>query len=142
MLVSGIILKLDKGTAMDAFSKVYNVAVWMPEHLISQVKCDKPYRMIYTEHAKRAANTDKYGRIPLPNQVMFSRSDIVELTTENGKVAKIVIRLPYTNDINLVYVLRLMDSSQSKLLCVTCWINKSSDKHVTLNKTVFQKKPK
>lgn len=112
----------------------YNIGVWMPTEVMNLACNPAPRKIVYTQHAKNASVTDHYGKVPLPSHISVLDEDVVEVTIENNRMVKFVVRLPVYTNLSAVYVLRPIDNG---LLCVTCWINKRDDNHSTLDKRKF-----
>lgn len=85
-----------------------------------------------TEHAKQAARNDRYGAITIPAQISFEGKDVVEAEFVNGKLSKIVVRLPYDGTRDAIYVCNIDG------LLRTVWFNLKSDKHKTLKKELYK----
>lgn len=81
----------------------------------------------YTAHARRAAQTDRYGYICLSKRVTIRPEQVFEIEVEGQRVTKLCARLPYDERCDLCLVLR-------GNLCVTCWLNRRDDRHHTLNR--------
>lgn len=86
-----------------------------------------------SKHAKRAADTDRYGVLKIPSRITFSGKDIVEAEFSMGKVVKIVVRLAYDATRDAIYVCHLDGFLK------TVWFNLKSDKHFTLDASKYQK---
>lgn len=85
----------------------------------------------YTNHAKKAAEDDRYGKIVLPSTINTTTSKAIEVEIQNRVVTKIVYRMKYNNDLDMILVL-------SRDLSVrTVWFNKRGDKHMTLDKSKY-----
>lgn len=90
----------------------------------------------YSNHALRAANNDRYGKINLP-RILNTKLDnvtLIELETRNGKPYKGVYRLPHCEKYDIVIVV-LYETRLVK----TVWLNSNTDKHGTLNKSKYTK---
>jgi hypothetical protein len=111
---------------------VYHKAVWMPENLKRLAFTIKPK---LTKHAKREAATDKLGYIRLPNSIRVDHCNIIEVYTNNqGQIEKLLIRQPHDalNDACLII--------KPDGLIITCWLNRRTDSHKTLDTTRYAKK--
>lgn len=80
----------------------------------------------YTNHAVRASQTDRYGRIQLPAR-LDTRCDLIEVGVEDGKVAKLVYRGRYDKQYDLVIVV-----IPGEWIVKTVWLNDRADEHKTL----------
>jgi len=115
---------------------LYHKDVYLPEKIknIGEVECQPKL----TRHAQRAANSDRYGRINLPEKIKFSASDIVEVELwENCQDIKFLVRLPYdkNNDICAVVLF-----TPRETILKTLWLNRKIDKHSTLDKSRYSGK--
>ena len=97
-------------------------------------KPDADYPCVYTQHAREAALTDKYGVIILPNSYNLANSDIIELEIKNNDINKLVIRAPYNNKYDLTIVISFYSG-----VIKTVWLNKKDDNHDTLDKNKYIK---
>ena len=84
----------------------------------------------YTQHAKLAALSDKYGRIELSKTLNTSEAECIELQVEQGQVTKLVYRIAYDTGRDLVIVCRPQGNG---FIVPTLWLNLKSDKHETLD---------
>lgn len=81
-------------------------------------------------HAMSEAKADRYGVAELPRSIELVAEDVVELEVAAGKVAKLIVRYPYDDQLDLVLVLR--PGKNSEFFVKTCWFNRVSDNHRTL----------
>lgn len=87
----------------------------------------------YSNHAKTASNDDRYGAIEVKKSVSFSKQEIVEVEThDNKRASKIVVRIPYSSECDLVMAIQMDDT-----LVKTVWLNKKTDAHRTLDRTKY-----
>ena len=93
------------------------------------------FDLAYSEHALRAAKTDRYGEVPLYDWAEFEAIDVVEVTVENGAAVKAVLRAPLDYR-DIVFVLAKIPGSKS-LLVKTVWFNLHTDQHKTLNERAY-----
>lgn len=89
--------------------------------------------LVYTNHAKRACKTDRYGKIDPPKQLNTDNAKVIEaeIVKSNNNTLhtkKVVYRVPYKGSNDLCIVL-VPDTNMVK----TVWINKTTDRHSTLN---------
>jgi len=88
-----------------------------------------------TGHARREANSDRYGRINIPQRFSFDSSNIIEVETyDDTNDVKIVVRLPYNDTHDIVLV--LLFSSYDNIL-KTVWLNDRNDIHKTLDRSRY-----
>jgi hypothetical protein len=92
----------------------------------------------YAKHAKDAIK-DEIVRAELPGQIDIEAGDVVEVTVLNNATVKAVIRWPFddTQDLCLVIEPARSPAARGTVFVRTVWFNSVSDKHATLNKTVF-----
>lgn len=93
-------------------------------------------QLVYSNHAKRASNNDRYGKINLPKTLNTRDNNctLIELEVKNGKPTKGVYRIPYCASYDLIIVL-LYDTALVK----TVWLNSKADKHTTLQTWKYDK---
>jgi hypothetical protein len=113
-------------------------------------------RLTYSDHAINASNTDRYGKINLPNILPITLCEIIEVESrevkrESGdftKIVKIVCRLPdltyprwvKTTEFDLCFV--IVPVQKDIWHVKTVWINERNDTHKTLNPTPYVPAPK
>ncbi len=90
-----------------------------------------------TGHAMDAAKADRYGAISIPSQVTFSGSDVVEAELREGRVVKLVVRVPYDGTRDLVLAIGF-DKGASFIK--TVWFNLANDVHSTLQRERYATK--
>lgn len=111
---------------------LYSPAVYQPEWFKAPTE---RVQLEYTKHALQACNNDRYGAIPVFKDIPLDKFQVVEFEAEGQDVHKIVVRGPYTKDLDCVFVL-----IPGKIYRVkTVWLNKSSDKHATLKTERYAK---
>ncbi len=88
----------------------------------------KSFRLVYSEHAKRACVTDKYGYIMKPPfEVTVTPENLIEVESDLLQVAKFVIRQKYDSKFDVVLAI------SADLVVKTIWLNESNDLHFTLD---------
>ena len=97
-------------------------------------KPDADYPCVYTQHAREASLTDKYGVIILPKSYNLANSDIIELEINNNDISKLVIRTEYNEEFDLSLVISLTTGKIK-----TAWLNRKEDNHETLFKDKYIK---
>ena len=108
-------------------------------HFPKRIKSKLPFGRLalgYSLHALNEAKNDRFGDIKLPCMVDMSKVTVIEAEelNKNKPVTKVVIRLPLSQGKDLV----LVGIPQGKRMYIkTCWINLTSDKHYTLNKSLY-----
>lgn len=109
---------------------LYHKSIFLPK--IN--KPDADYPCVYTQHAREAALTDKYGVIILPKSYNLANSDIIELEINNNDISKLVIRTGYNEEFDLSLVISLITGKIK-----TAWLNRKEDNHETLFKDKYIK---
>lgn len=100
-----------------------------------KIKDQYSFNLTYSNHALRAANTDRYGGMKLPEKVVIPRNYIVEVETkDNIELDKIVFRIPYEYKEDLDLCLVVIPETQ---FVKTVWFNKATDTHKTLDKEKY-----
>lgn len=92
--------------------------------------------LAYSDHALRAAEDDRYGRIRLPKGLDLSRAIVVEATVEENprRVTKLLYRLPGGHGMDLVLV---VCPQRGAWFVKTVWLNASDDQHQTLDRSRY-----
>lgn len=112
---------------------LYHKELGFPEKL--QFKSEYALHLKYTQHAKRASQSDRYGKIELPKYLIFNRHDIIEVETDDNKIIKkVVVRTKYNKKYDLCLAILLENN-----IVKTVWLNSVEDKHKTLNKSKYEK---
>lgn len=86
--------------------------------------------LVWTNHAKRARLTDRYGVIEQFSILNLGLCQTIEVGMEAGRVRKVVVRTKY-DDINDIVVVLI--PGPSKWTVKTVWLNRSNDLHKTLD---------
>lgn len=87
----------------------------------------------WTSHARQAAQSDRYGDIPMRDSMTLDWYDVVEVGMRNGQTSKIVFRGGMDKDNDIVIVL-----IPGKVWTVkTAWINRKNDAHKTLDRSKY-----
>ena len=110
--------------------KLYHVNVFLPADLKDSLPRGI-FKLCYTDHAKRAAASDRYGQTPLPDKINTFYAKVIEVETDTvGRVNKVVYRVPvsFTMDLCLAVI-----PQRNSFVVKTVWQNESSDAHKTLN---------
>lgn len=115
-------------------SKLYHKEIWMPPSI--RALHGVTMALNFTVHAQKAAEEDRYGLIKIPSHITFDGSDVVEAEENEGKVTKLVIRLPYDISRDVIYVVT------SDRTLKTVWTNQKSDVHASLNRSRYVSAPK
>lgn len=91
------------------------------------------YDVSYSNHAKRASKTDRYGKIFLPSKIYFSGEQVIEVEMNGDDVVKYLIRLPYTKKLDAIFAMT------NDNFVKTVWLNKNDDNHTTLDLSKYSK---
>lgn len=106
---------------------LYHKDVFLPPVALPQGR----FKLTYGRHARRAANNDRYGYIPLPAYINTRSCEVIEIELTDNTLTKIVYRqaIDATCDMCIVIIPRVYE-----WFVKTVWLNHSDDKHVTLNR--------
>lgn len=113
--------------------RLYHCDVYLPAGLKAPVYEGELH---YTEHAKRAAQDDRYGTIPLPKFFAAEGAQLIEVETQAGFPVKQLWRRKLDKDNDLV--MAITKDGRVK----TVWLNRSDDKHRTLQVDKYQRERK
>lgn len=92
-------------------------------------------RLVYTPHALRAAENDRYGQITLPEIFDTSKAEVIEIEVDqDGCVAKILYRVSHCNMYDLCIAL-VPYTRRVK----TVWLNCRYDKHHSLDESKYRR---
>ncbi len=86
----------------------------------------KSFSPIYGHHSKNSAKNDRYGAITLPSKITFEIENIFEIEVEKNEIIKFGIRLPYTADLDLIFI------AKPNYFVKTVWLNEKVDSHKSL----------
>ncbi len=110
---------------------LYHIDVFMP-----RIKLPRGiFPLRYTTHARTAAQTDRYGNIPLPSTLNTGLFKVIELETNARKdIIKVVYKgiLDSKRDIAIVCV-----PDYDQMIVKTVWANEHEDNHATLDRTKY-----
>lgn len=97
------------------------------------VKCE------YIGHADRERFDEKYGHIPRLDDVDLSTADVVEVAVSEGRVSKLLVRVPHptSRQDDIVMALRPGATKKHPWTVVTNWVNRKNDKHGTLDRSKY-----
>lgn len=117
--------------------KVYHREIGFPESLL--IPYDTVMNLGFTNHARERMTRENYKVIVLPTVVKLTKSNIVEVYTENKKdVLKILMRVHYDYNRDIVLVLQ-PDFQKGKMVVITFWLNYKNDQHPGLDMTKYSK---
>jgi hypothetical protein len=87
----------------------------------------------YSEHAREAAATDRYGHIELPETLALDNARLVEAYCDGQhRVVCGVWRLRYNEDLDLCIV-----ANVKGWVVRTVWLNERGDTHATLDVSLY-----
>ncbi|GBG14824.1 pyridoxamine 5'-phosphate oxidase [Novimethylophilus kurashikiensis] len=123
---------------------LFHTDVYMPERirlstgeLLKLVEPNLQGRMKVSYHASRAAQTDRYGLIDIPEYFDARKAKLIEVEVDHaaGKVTKRVYRQKYDEHHDLVLVIT------DKWVLKTVWLNCRGDAHRTLDASKYVPNP-
>lgn len=88
----------------------------------------------YSNHAKNAAQDDRNGQITLPVRLDTNSAQVIEVEMCGTETVKVVYRVPYNKDFDLVLVVMPRDGFTK-----TVWLNSNKDLHKTLQAHRYSK---
>jgi hypothetical protein len=93
------------------------------------------FKFRFTRHSLQACLSDRYGKITPPASLKIEPGQIVEAESDGAAVYKVVVRVPHKEgfDICIAFLPNLGGESLVK----TCWLNRTTDKHATLDKSKY-----
>lgn len=110
--------------------KLFHFEIGFPKGLNTRLGTLKLY---YTKHAFRAARNDRYGRILLPDTLNTDKAKAIEVELTGRYVTKIVYRVGYNKNHDLVLVV----GENNRVY--TVWLNEKYDTHKTLDRTKYDR---
>lgn len=112
---------------------LYHPDVYWPVEVARQLPT-KTIGVVYTQHARHASRTDRYGSISLPSRIDMTRAKVFEAELDNSfRLTKFGVRISLDNQRDLCLIIT------NRLTVKTVWVNLSSDNHKTLDKRKYQK---
>ena len=116
--------------------KMYHRDVFIP----ANVREDFPLgvqSLIYTNHAKRASDTDRYGKLPILRSIRIFASDIIEAGTDDyGRLVHILVRTSLNRNLDICLAIKLEDNL---FIVKTVWFNEQNDSHATLDTSKYER---
>lgn len=90
----------------------------------------------WSRHAQNACLTDRYGVIEHPPRAVKAEPrHVIEATLENLRVVKLVVRVSYCEIFDIVLV--IVPTGAGNATVKTCWLNKRTDTHKTLDRSRY-----
>lgn len=116
--------------------KTYHRDIGLPSNVTvpqKKVKCE------HTGHSDRERWDDRYGVIPKVEEVDLATADVVEVTTSNNRISKLLVRVPHPEDetLDVVMAIRPGEDKREPWRVVTNWLNKRNDTHHTLDRSKY-----
>ena len=112
---------------------LYHKDIYLPPGVLALTDREITFRV--TEHARRAAREDRYGFIAIPASITFEGADVIEAEFEAGQLQKLVVRKPYDNRRDAIFVFNVDGTLK------TVWANLKSDCHASLKKELYKAAP-
>ena len=88
----------------------------------------------WTRHAERARLDDRYGNIPHVPVLDLGQCNVIEVGLTGRKVEKVVVRTPFDDYYDLVFVLIPQSGAW---IVKTVWYNQANDTHKTLDRSKY-----
>ncbi len=92
---------------------------------------ERIFKLHFTQHALRACLNDRYGPLKPSHEIKVTWDQIVEAEVTRGQWSKFVARLPYSQELDIIYVITAEERVK------TVWANKVTDKHGTLGTRAY-----
>lgn len=116
---------------------IYHKEIGFPKSLLMPIEIVVALR--YTNHAKERIERNNYKLIVIPHFVKVTSDNIIEgYTTDTINLEKIIVRIPYDRNRDIVLVLQ-PEFDKFKAKVITFWLNHKSDNHPSLDKTKYTK---
>jgi hypothetical protein len=111
----------------------YHYQVGFPTNLRKPSGC---VELVYTDHARRAARNDRYGRIEaLPRKLRLSRVQLIEAEAlADGTLVKGLYRMGYDDNYWLLLAIAFCEDGA---VVKTVWKNQRADQHATLQRELY-----
>lgn len=105
------------------------------------VNLPETMRLHYSEHAKKAAQSDRYGFINLETVIKTEGAKVIEVETDDRtkQPIKVVIRKNYDQYNDICIVILLNKAVSGGFLVKTVWLNSKFDAHKTLDHARYAK---
>ena len=119
--------------------RLYHKDIFLPNDI--NIYINQTFKLIPSKHSIVAANSEKYGKIQIPEHIKITKDNIIEIEIDDvaGNAKKLTVRLPYNNEFDIVIVFIpniIMKTGDVK----TVWLNKKDDTHYTLKQGVYSNK--
>lgn len=110
---------------------LYHADIFIPEWFTMPTE---RVRLEWSQHARKAAWEERYGRIPTFQTIPLSQFSLIELGVRDGAVSKIVVRGHYDSARDVIFVLCPEDTHY---FVKTVWMNLRSDEHKSLDRSRY-----
>jgi hypothetical protein len=91
----------------------------------------------WTRHAEDARSNDRYGYIPKHERLNLREAETIEVGIEDGRLVHLLLRMPYDGKRDILFALRPV--AGKPWVIKTVWLNRTNDRHKTLNKSRYMK---
>lgn len=93
------------------------------------------FNLTYGKHAQQEAQQDRYGEVKFPTSLCLEKYSVIEVETDdNITPIKILVRISHCQylDICIAFI------PQTGIV-KTVWLNKKTDKHLTLDRSKYDR---
>lgn len=116
--------------------KTYHRNIFWPKNVIEDLPIGT-YRVTYSLHALREAILDKYYTIPEISNLTLLEQNFIEAYYEYEDPVKFLYRFTLADGNDLCLIIKI---ENEEIFVITQWINKTTDKHKTLDKRKYEGK--
>ncbi len=95
------------------------------------------FRPRYSMHSLRAALDDRYGPFVPPARITINVPEVVEVEISGLCITKVVVRIPCPKRDGFDLMLALTDFAADTVTVKTCWLNRTTDTHTTLDASKY-----
>ncbi len=113
---------------------LYHYEVFMPRRIAKSLPTNVR-KLTYSNHAVNESRSDRYGDFELPKELRFSDCDLIEAEVYASGIEKVVVRFNIDAERSLCLAIKPATN-----FVKTVWINLSSDKHNTLDRSRYVSK--
>ncbi len=95
--------------------------------------------LTYTQHARRAAETDRYGDLSrwLPRLLDFRCVTVVEVGLEDGTLRHVLVRYTMPGTAPALDLVLALKRLPGQWIVKTVWANETNDTHNTLDRSRY-----
>lgn len=108
---------------------LYHAEICLPKGFVAPTHVIRP---VYSQHAIRAARSDRYGLMELPATISLRCAQVIEVGVLSGRVSKILFRLQYDDTLDMCIVV-----IPGRWFVKTVWFNERTDSHATLDRSRY-----